>query len=109
MDFEPIEPVAPPPPVKKCKSRKRRNHHGSKVKERDDLSGMLLNMFGKIDMRELFIIWIAFIIIHTEKFAEQVLKRFSGAINDDGTMRMKGTLYSSACMILVVILCTIVF
>lgn len=80
-----------------------------KVNERDDLSGMVLNMFGKIDVRELIIIWVVFLFLHTEMFSEHVLKKFRGATNEDGTMTMTGTIYSSLFMILVVIICTLVF
>ena len=80
-----------------------------KVGDRDDLSGMALNMFSKLDGRSLWIIWVMFLFIHTEMFGKHVLKRFAGAINDDDTMTMKGTLYSSFFMMLVVVICTLVF
>lgn len=80
-----------------------------KPKDRDDLSGMTLNMFGKIDGREILIIWVVFLFLHTELFAEQILKKFKGATNEDGTMTMRGTLYASMFMMIVVVLCSILF
>ena len=80
-----------------------------RVGERDDLSGMALNMFGKLDARSLIIIWVMFLFIHTEMFGDYILKRFSGARNEDGTMTMKGTIYASFFMILIVIICTLIF
>ena len=79
------------------------------VGERDDLSGLALNMFGKLDGRSIIIIWLVFLFIHTELFAENILKKFSGSRNEDGTMTMKGTLYASCFMMMIVIICTLVF
>ena len=81
----------------------------SKKGDRDDLSGMLLNMVGKLDGRELLIIWIAFLFLHTEMAGEFILKRFGGAVNEDGTMTMKGTIIASILLMVVVILCKMLF
>ena len=97
------------PKPKPCKTKKQSRKKNSKLKDRDDLSGMMLNMVGKIDAREIFIIWIVFIFIHTPAFADHILKKFKGTTNEDSTMTMRGTLYSSIFMILVVIVCSIVF
>ena len=83
--------------------------HRRKIGDRDDLSGMALNMLKKLDGRGMAIIWIMFLFIHTETFGDHVLKRFSGARNEDGTMTMKGTIYASFFMMLVVVLCNLVF
>jgi len=80
--------------------------------ERDDLSGMMLNMVGKLDGVELIIIWLMFLFLHTEMACEHIFKRFSGATNKDNntmTMTMKGTLIASVLMMIVVIICKIVF
>lgn len=81
----------------------------SKMGDRDDISGLTLNMPGKLDGRSLFIIWIVFLFVHTEMFGDHILKRFSGARNDDGTMTMKGTLYASFFLMLIVVICSLVF
>lgn len=93
----------------KAQHKNTKRRHKPKVGERDDFTGMTLNMVGKLDIREMFIIWIAFLFVHTELFVEQVLKRFKGATNSDNTMTMKGTLIASIIMMTVVILCAIVF
>ena len=79
------------------------------LRDRDDLSGLVLNMIAKVDCRELFILWIVFVFIHTEMFSDYVLKRFNGTTNEDKTMTMKGTMYSSAFMIIIIILCALIF
>ncbi|KAG7394166.1 hypothetical protein PHYBOEH_005560 [Phytophthora boehmeriae] len=78
-------------------------------RDRDDLSGLVLNMSKNIDPRELFIVWIVFLFLHTEMFAEHFLKRFSGATNEDLSMTMKGTLCASVLMMIVVLICSVVF
>lgn len=94
--------ISKPKKTKKNKSKKKMN-------ERDDLSGMFLNMTGKIDFREIFILWILFLFLHTSTFAEHILKKFKGATNENGTMTMKGTIYASLFMVLAILLCTILF
>ena len=79
------------------------------VKDCDDINGMAVGMFRKIDIRELLILWVFFLFIHTELYVDTVLKRFSGTTNADGTMTMKGTIVSSLIMMVVVVICAIVF
>jgi hypothetical protein len=66
-------------------------------------------MGGKLDFRELIIVWFIFLFLHTEMFAEHFLKKIKGTTNDDGTMTMKGTFVASLVMMVVVVVCTIVF
>lgn len=96
-----------PPQVPKRKSK--RSKKKRKVNDRDDLGGMIINMTSKIDIRELFIIWVAFLFINTQSFI-CFLKKIKGTVNDtNSTMTMKGTFYASLFMILVVIICTMLF
>lgn len=81
----------------------------SDVSEHDDFGGMFLNMCKRIDPRALFIVWISFIFIHTELCAEHVLKKISGTVNSDFSLTMKGTIYASFFMTLIVAICMIVF
>lgn len=90
--------------VKICRSKKK-----SKVSDRDDLSGMALNMFSKIDPREIFILWGLFIVLHSELFADWFLKKFKGTTNEDKTMTMKGTMYASIVMMVAIVICAFVF
>jgi len=76
---------------------------------RDDLGGMFVNMGKQIDVREIFILWVVFIFLHTEMFAEYFLKKFHNAINEDCTLTMKGTFIASIMMVLVIIICSMIF
>ena len=80
-----------------------------KISSRDDLGGMFVNMGGKLDFRELIILWIAFLFLHTEMFAENFLKWIPNALNEDNTMTMKGTFISSLIMMVVIMICMMVF
>lgn len=108
MDFEDINEVLNGNKKKQKKSKKKVSDV-SDVKDCDDIGGMTMGMFKKMDMRELFIIWIMFLFIHTELYSDTFLKRFKFASNEDGTMTMKGTFISSFIMMLVVIMCAVVF
>lgn len=77
--------------------------------EKDDLSGMAMNMVKKIDCREIFILWLTFIALHFEIFSVYVLSKFNGTTNEDKTMTLKGTLYASIFMTIMVILCRLIF
>jgi hypothetical protein len=88
---------------------KPQTHKHKKISSRDDLGGMFVNMGSKLDLRELIILWIAFLFLHTEMFAENFLKRISGALNEDNTMTMKGTFISSLIMMVVIMICMMVF
>jgi ABC-type phosphate transport system permease subunit len=88
---------------------KKKSHRKVAKSNKDDLSGMFVNMGSHIDIREVFILWIVFIFVHTEMFAEYFLKRFSGATNDDCTPTMKGTFIGSLVMVLAVIVCSLIF
>ena len=99
-DFEELIQIEEP----KKKTRKRIHKN-----EKDDIGGMMINMGSHIDVREIFIIWVVFIFLHTELFVECILKKISGASNDDNTMTMKGTFIASILMILAVIICAMTF
>ena len=77
--------------------------------DKDDFSGMAVNMVKRIDPREIFILWITFVAIHCEIFSVQVLSRFNGTTNEDKTMTVKGTMYASIFMMMVVIICKMIF
>ena len=77
--------------------------------EKDDFSGMAMNMVKKIDCREIFILWLTFIALHFEIFSVYVLSKFKGTTNEDKTMTLKGTIYASIFMTIMVILCRLIF
>lgn len=104
-DYEKIKPPHSPCAPKKIRGEKKR-----KCNDRDDLSGMLLNMSSKIDIRELFILWLAFLFTHTSTFADHFLKKFKGMTNPgDDTMTFKGVFGASLFMLMIIIICRILF
>lgn len=92
------------------KTKLKRKKDANTKHDRDDMGGMMLNMIEKLDGRELIIIWVVYIFIHSELFAEKILNAiFTGAINENKTMTLRGMLLSSLLMLLVVIICHLVF
>ena len=87
--------------------RKKNTHRV--LREKDDLSGMAVNMVKRIDPREIFILWLTFIAIHCEIFSVHILSRFKGTTNEDKTMTVKGTMYASIFMMIMVIICRMIF
>lgn len=79
------------------------------INERDDFGGMILNMFNKVDPRAIMIVFISYIFLHTELCAENVMKKMSGCLNEDGSLTMKGTIYSAFVMTFIAMLCMIIF
>ncbi len=93
-----------------AKQEKRPKHSKRyKPSERDDLGGMIVNMGAHVDIREVFILWIVFVFVHTEMFAEYILKKISGATNEDCTLTMKGTFFASLVMVLAIVICSMTF
>jgi hypothetical protein len=80
-----------------------------RARDRDDLVGLQANMLGKLEGRMLVILWLVFLFLHTEMFADAVLKPISGATNSSGAMSEKGTLYASVFMVLAIIACVLIF
>ncbi len=92
------------------KTQKKQSKHKKILNsDRDDLGGMFINMGRHVDVREIFILWIVFIFIHTEMFAEYILKRVNNATNEDCTLTMKGTFIASLVMVVAIIICSMVF
>lgn len=89
----------------KSKSSKRKK---TKLTEKDDLVGMIINVGRKINPTEIIILWIVYLFIHSSAFID-ILKKINGTTNDDNSMTLKGTFYSSLFMVLVIVLCSIIF
>ncbi len=85
------------------------NETHCEVSDRDDLSGMVLNMFGKVDIRMMLIIWISFLFLHSDLFIDEFLSKIKGCTLDNGGMSMRGTFYISILMMIIIFLCLIVF
>lgn len=77
--------------------------------ERDDLGGMMLNMFGRLDIRAICIIWISFIFLHSELFADCLKKYSPTAVSSDNILTNKGIAYSSFIMLFIYMMCVIIF
>lgn len=85
------------------------DHCQPEVRDHDDLGGVVVGMFGRLDIRELFILWVGFLFLHTELFSDVFLKRINGTTDKDGMSTMKGTFYKSVIMLLLIVICGIVF
>ena len=82
----------------------RRNDH-----EHDDFAGVIINAGKSINVREMIIIWLWFLIIHSEIFIERFLAHIPGACDENKSMTMNGTIYASFIMIIGVVLIDMVY
>jgi len=74
-------------PLKKSdrKSRSRRSkEHLDEPSEHDDFAGMIVNAGKSINVREMIIIWLWFLLIHSEIFIEKILSIVKGAVDESG-------------------------
>ncbi len=72
--------------------------------EHDDFAGVIINAGKSINVREMIMIWLWFLIIHSEIFIHRVLSRINGACDSEDNLTMAGTVYASFAMIIGVIL-----
>jgi hypothetical protein len=79
------------------------------INDRDDFTGMIVNMCSKVNFREIFTMWIVFIMLHTNVFANSILSQSNGTLDKDKRITMIGTIYLSGFMVLAMILCSIIF
>jgi hypothetical protein len=80
-----------------------------KISDMDDFAGMMVNAGKSINVRELIVIWLWFIILHSEPFILKILSKFSGTVDEKNNMTMKGTGYISIIMILGVIIIDMIY
>lgn len=75
----------------------------------DDFAGLLISAGKSINVREMFVIWLWFLIIHSEIFVENFLTKFSGACDERMNMTMYGTIIASIIMIIGVIIIDMIY
>ncbi len=93
---------------------KRKSNMSNKMKENypneyDDFAGVIVNVGKSINMREIFIIWLWFLIIHSELFIENFLSRISSTTDENKNLTMNGTIYLSIIMIIGIIIIDLIY
>ena len=87
-----------------------RVYNNNKNEGKDDIAGMIINASKKIDVRQMFIIWLLFIFLHTEFFMEKVISKIKGAVNKEGgDYTIMGTFYASFIMIVGILILNFIF
>lgn len=92
-----------------------KNRKSSKTKdpdepdEHDDFAGVIINAGKSISWREMILIWITFLVIHSESFVTQFLSHMPDAVDRDGVMTMSGTIYASIVMMVGVIIIDMIY
>lgn len=97
------------PLVSKRKSKRSKSPAKEELKESDDLAGMLVCAGKSINFCEMIIIWLWFLLIHSEIFIERILALIKGSVDDNNNLTMMGTIYSSFVMIVGVIIIDMVY
>mgnify|MGYP001579868788 CR=1 FL=1 len=100
-------------PLAKPKTRKltreKQSDKPTELDEHDDFAGVIINAGKSINVREMIIIWLWFLIIHSEIFIERFLAHIPGACDENKSMTMNGTIYASFIMIIGVVLIDMVY
>lgn len=107
MDHIPL--TAPTAPTRKGRKSSSKDKLEDKLDEHDDFAGVIINAGKSINVREMVIIWLWFLIIHSEIFIERFLARVPGACDANNNMTMSGTLYASLVMIIGVVVIDMVY
>lgn len=89
--------------------KKKSNKEKYEPAEHDDFTGVIINASKSINVREIIIIWIWFLVIHSEIFIERFLSKIPGSIDDTKNLTMNGTFYLSIFMIIGVILIDMIY
>jgi hypothetical protein len=105
MDYIPLTK----PPARKASREKQTDKSNDNLDEHDDFAGVIINAGKSINAREMVIIWLWFLIIHSEIFIERFLAHIPGACDSSNNMTMSGTIYASFIMIVGVILIDMIY
>lgn len=97
--------------IKNTLSNKKSNDNSdsNEPKECDDFAGVLINASKSINIREMIIIWLWFLIIHSEMFIERFISHLPEACTDQNELTMNGTIYASFIMIIGVVIIDMVY
>lgn len=79
------------------------------LSEYDDFAGVIVNIGKSINVREMVIIWLWFLIIHSEIFIERILSALPEACTANNELTMNGTIYASFIMIIGIIVIDMVY
>jgi hypothetical protein len=97
-------------PLTKPRQVAKSNREGlDNLDEHDDFAGVIINAGKSINAREMVIIWLWFLIIHSEIFIMRFLTHIPGACDASNNMTMSGTIYASFIMIVGVILIDMIY
>ena len=76
----------------------------------DDFNGVIMNMAGSVNVVEVVLIWLWFLLLHSELFIDQVLINISASsVNSDKNFTLKGTFIASIIMVIGVVLIDMIF
>ncbi len=79
------------------------------LKDNDDFAGVFINAGKSINVREMIIIWLWFLILHSDIFIERFLCNIAGACDENKSLTMNGTIYASIIMMVGVIIIDMVY
>ena len=78
-------------------------------REHDDIAGVIVSAGRSINVREMIIIWLWFLIIHSEIFIDSILTKIPSTVDDQKNMTLNGTIAASIIMIIGVIIIDMVY
>lgn len=94
---------------KKTFRNKEKLQDPNKLNENDDFAGLIVNAGKSINVREMVIIWLWFLIIHSEVFVMRFLSKIPGAVDDQQNMTLSGTFSASIVMIIGIVLIDMIY
>ena len=104
MDYIPLDGTKEPK-----KKRREKQSEPVSLSDHDDFAGVIINAGKSINVREMVIIWLWFLIIHSEMFIERFLAPLPEACTANNELTMNGTIYASFIMMLGIILIDMVY
>ena len=79
------------------------------LNENDDFAGLIVSAGKSINVREMIIIWLWFLIVHSEVFIMRFLSKIPGAVDDQQNMTLSGTFSTSIVMIIGIVLIDMIY
>lgn len=96
-------------PKKKTFRNKEKLEEPKKLNDSDDFAGVIVNAGKSINVREMIIIWLWFLILHSEIYIVQFLSKIPGAVDDKQNMTLNGTFSTSIIMIIGIIIIDMIY
>jgi hypothetical protein len=94
---------------KKTFRNKEKLQDPQKLNDNDDFAGLIVNAGKSINVREMIIIWLWFLIVHSEIFIMKGLSKIPGAVDANQNMTLSGTFYTSIIMIIGIVLIDMIY